>query len=134
MPCHLEKLIWNIKARALTVKKILVRIMYSKSGPISKVKDTKCWHPWKGLVTRHTHVKYESSSTHCSKFISKVYKFSILGAWKFTFYGITSSSNKISTKNIKMIETRQHTPAWFYHNLICCMMIEWQCYMYMYMH
>ena len=29
-----------------------------------------------------------------------------------------------------MIETRQHTPAWFYHNLICCMMIEWQCYMY----
>ena len=29
--CHLEKLIWNIKARALTVQKLLPRIMCSKS-------------------------------------------------------------------------------------------------------
>ena len=26
----------------------------------------------KGLITRNTHVKYQSSSTHCSKVISKV--------------------------------------------------------------
>ena len=28
--------------------------------------------PWKSLITRKTHVKYKSSSTHCSKVISKV--------------------------------------------------------------
>ena len=27
---------------------------------------------WKGLVTGNIHMKYQSSSTHCSKFISKV--------------------------------------------------------------
>ena len=83
--CHLEKLIWNMKARALTVQKLLARIMCSKSGPISNVKGTGSKYWQKGLVTRNTHVKYESSSTLCSTFIGKVYKFSILGAWKFTF-------------------------------------------------
>ena len=79
--CHLAKLVWNIKARALNVQKLLARIICSKSGPISKVKDTgsKYWHPRKGLVTRNTHVKYESSSTHFSKFISKVYLYINLG-------------------------------------------------------
>ena len=28
--------------------------------------------PRKGLITKNTHMKYQSSSTHCSKVISKV--------------------------------------------------------------
>ena len=30
------------------------------------------WYPRKGLIIRNTHVKYQSSSTHCSNVISKV--------------------------------------------------------------
>ena len=32
----------------------------------------KKWYPLKGLITRNTHVKYQRSSTCCSKVISKV--------------------------------------------------------------
>ena len=35
----------------------------------------KIMKPWKGLITRNTHVKYPSSSTRCSKVINK-FKFS----------------------------------------------------------
>ena len=38
----------------------------------SRSQDQKLWYPRKGLITRNTHVKYQSSSTHCSKVISKV--------------------------------------------------------------
>ena len=34
--------------------------------------------PTKGLITKNTRVKYQSSSTHCSKVISKVKVFKTL--------------------------------------------------------
>ena len=39
----------------------------------SRSQGKKLWYIWKGLVTRNTHVKNQSPSTHCSKVISKVY-------------------------------------------------------------
>ena len=68
------------------IKKVKV---FSKSRPYSKVKVTskkKSWFPWKGcnkknqkfwyplkgLATSNNHVKYQSSSFHCSKVISKI--------------------------------------------------------------
>ena len=38
----------------------------------SRSQGKKQWYPQKGLITRNTHVKYQSSSTYCSKVISKV--------------------------------------------------------------
>ena len=32
----------------------------------------KYWNPQKGLVTKNTHVKYQISSSHCSKVTRKV--------------------------------------------------------------
>ena len=40
--------------------------------PRSRSQGKKKWNPWKGLITTDTHVKYQSSSTHCSKVISRV--------------------------------------------------------------
>ena len=39
----------------------------------------KIMKPWKGLITRNTHVKYQSSSTHCSKVMNKVSVFKKMG-------------------------------------------------------
>ena len=40
--------------------------------PRSRLRVKKCWYPWKGPFTGNTHVKYQSSSTHYLKVISKV--------------------------------------------------------------
>ena len=40
--------------------------------PRPRSQGKKKWYPWKGLITRNIHVKYQNSSTHCSKVISKV--------------------------------------------------------------
>ena len=40
--------------------------------PRSRSQGQKQWYPQKGLITGYTHVKYQSSGTHCSKVISKV--------------------------------------------------------------
>ena len=40
--------------------------------PRSRSQGKKQWYPQKGFITRNTHVKYQSSSSHCSKVISKV--------------------------------------------------------------
>ena len=42
----------------------LVQILRSRSGK-------NCWYPQIGLITRDTLVKFQSSSTHCSKVNSK---------------------------------------------------------------
>ena len=39
----------------------------------------KQWYPLKGLITRNTHLKCQSSSTHCSKDISNVNVFKKMG-------------------------------------------------------
>ena len=41
-------------------------------GQTRKSQGETQWYPRKGLITRNTHVKYQSSSTHYSKVISKV--------------------------------------------------------------
>ena len=66
---------WNIKALALTVQTLLARFKFSKMGQTPRSRSQgkkKQWYPQKGLITRNTQVKYQSSSTHCSKVISKV--------------------------------------------------------------
>ena len=40
--------------------------------PRSRSQGQKYWYPWRGLITRNTHVKYQSLSTHFSKVMSKV--------------------------------------------------------------
>ena len=52
---------------------LLARLQNSKGqNPRSRSQGKKCWLPRNGPVTRNTHVKYQSSSTHCSKVINKV--------------------------------------------------------------
>ena len=63
-----------IKALALTVQKLSARLKFSKKlvelqGPGHRLKK---WYPRKGLITGNFSVKYQSSSTRCSKVISKV--------------------------------------------------------------
>ena len=67
-------LMWNIKALALTVQKLLAKLKFSKIGltPKPRSQGQKSWYRRKGLVNSITHVKYQSSSTHCSKVISMV--------------------------------------------------------------
>ena len=67
-------LTWNIKALALNVQKLLARLKFSKNGSNSKVKVTgqKIMVPTERSYHKNTHVKYQSSSTHCAKVISKV--------------------------------------------------------------
>ena len=63
-------LMWNIKALAFTIQKFLSKVKVFKEwvkllGQGHMVKNN-------GINTRNIHVKYQSSSTHCSKLISKV--------------------------------------------------------------
>ena len=53
-----------IKALALTIQMLLIRLKYSKVGQTLKSRSQcqNCWFPWNGFVTINTHVKYQSSS------------------------------------------------------------------------
>ena len=53
-------------------KYLKVKIFINRSNSKVKVTGSKKRYPLKGLITRNTHVKYQNSSTHCSKVISKV--------------------------------------------------------------
>ena len=67
---NMESLISKIFYSKTTVEKLL---HCSKvKTPRSWSQGQKCWYLRNGLVTRNTSVKYESSSTHSSKVISKV--------------------------------------------------------------
>ena len=65
---------WNIKALALTVRKLWawLKIFKDRSNSNVKVTVSKIMVPMKGLATSNTHVKYQSPSTYCSKVIIKV--------------------------------------------------------------
>ena len=54
-----------------TVQKLLASPMFSKGKPRSRSQGQRCQYPQKGLVTKNNHIKYQSSSTHCSKVVSK---------------------------------------------------------------
>ena len=67
--------IWNMITLVHTVQKLLASLKFSKSRSRSRSQGQRCQYPQKGLVTKNSHIKYQSSSTHCSKVISKI-KFS----------------------------------------------------------
>jgi hypothetical protein len=49
-----------------------VKDLKSRSNFKVKVGAHKCWYPWKGHVTRNTHMKYESPITYHSKDMANV--------------------------------------------------------------
>ena len=63
---------YNVKALPLLVRKLWPRLKFFKNWSNFKVKVTRSWYPWKGLVTRSTHVKYESSTYSSSCVIGQV--------------------------------------------------------------
>ena len=65
--------------------------------PRSRSQGQKQWYPLKGLITRNTHVKYQSSRTHCSKVISKVKVSERRTEWQN--YRITEWQNDRQDKN-----------------------------------
>jgi hypothetical protein len=69
-----ETLMWNIKVLVPTIQKTKPRLKYSISRSITRDRVTKSMfsYPWKGLLTRNTHVKCQSPSTYHSKDIAKV--------------------------------------------------------------
>ena len=74
------KHMWNIKALSVTVTKLWLRLKFSKCRSKVTVKvKVKIWYWWKGLVTRNTHVKYESPISYGSKVMIKVKVFQNVG-------------------------------------------------------
>ena len=61
-----------MKALSLTTQKLWPMLKFWKSRSKVKVMRSKFWYQWKGLVTRNTHVKYESPLTYHSKVMANV--------------------------------------------------------------
>ena len=61
----------------------------------SRSQTQKCWNLRKGFVTKNTHVKYQSSSTHNSKVISKV---KVLKNGSNSKAKVTGSKIRVSTE------------------------------------
>ena len=63
-----------MKALSLVVRKLLPRLKFFKVGQTSRSRSQgqKLWYHVKGLVTRNTHVQYESPITCGKKVIAKV--------------------------------------------------------------
>ena len=71
----------NMKALSLLVRKLWPRLKFLKNRSNFKVKFTgqKLRYHVKGLVTRNTHVQYESPITSGKKVMAKVNIFSKVG-------------------------------------------------------
>ena len=65
--CHKE-------AQSLLVRKLWPRLKFFKVGQTSRsrLRGKKLWYHLKGLVTRKTHVQYESPISPCKKVMTKV--------------------------------------------------------------
>ena len=65
---------YNTKALSLQVRKLWQRLGFSKVGQTSRSRSQgqKLWYHVKGLVTRNTHVKYQSPITSGKKVMAKV--------------------------------------------------------------
>ena len=61
-----------MKAVPITFRKLWPRLKFSKYRSKVKAKVTNFENQWKGLVTRNTHVKYESRTYYGSKVMAKV--------------------------------------------------------------
>ena len=64
----------NIKALSLLVRKLWPRLKFSKIGQTSwsRSQGQKLWYHVKGLVTRNTHVQYESSIPSGKKVMANI--------------------------------------------------------------
>ena len=64
----------NIKALCLLVRKLWPRLKFFKVGQTSRSRSQgqKLWYHVKDLVTRNTHVQYESLITSGKKVMAKV--------------------------------------------------------------
>ena len=63
-----------MKALSLLVRKLWPRLKFSKVGQTSRSRSRgqKLWYHVKGLVTRNTHLQYESSITFGKEVMAKV--------------------------------------------------------------
>ena len=73
-PILYKILMWNIKALALSVQKLIARLKFYKYSSNSKfnVTGSKMVVTTERYTTRNIYVEYQRSSTHCSIVISKV--------------------------------------------------------------
>ena len=64
----------NLKALSLLVRKLWPRLKFFKVGQSSRSRSRgqNLWYNVKGLVTRNTHVQYESPITSRKKVMAKV--------------------------------------------------------------
>ena len=64
----------NMKALSLLVRKLWPRLSFFKIGQTSRSRSRgqKLWYHVKGLVTRNTHVQYESPISSGKKVMAKV--------------------------------------------------------------
>ena len=64
---------YNMKALSLLVRKLWPRLNFSNVGqtPRSRSRGQKLWYHVKGLVTRNTHVQYESPIAPGKKLMTK---------------------------------------------------------------
>ena len=64
----------NMKALSLPIRKLWPRLKFFKVGHSSRSRSQgqKSWYHVKGLVTRKTHVQYESSFSSSNKVMAKV--------------------------------------------------------------
>ena len=64
----------DMKALSLLVRKLRPRLKFLKAGQTSRSKSQgqKSWYHVKGLVTRNTHVQYQSPISSVKKVMAKV--------------------------------------------------------------
>ena len=62
----------NMKALTLLVRKLWPMLKFFKRRSTSRSQGQKLWYPVKGLVTRNTHVQYESPISSGKKFMAKL--------------------------------------------------------------
>ena len=63
---------YNMKALSVLVRKLWPRLKFFKSMSTLRSRGQKLWYHVKGLVTRNTHVQYESSISYGKKVMAKV--------------------------------------------------------------
>ena len=75
--------------------------------PRSRSQGPIYWYPLKGLITRDTHVKYQSSSSYCSKVIRKFKVFKKLVKLKGQGHRVKNNATygKVSSQGTLMSST-----------------------------
>ena len=94
MSCLIEYSVWNIKASANIIQKLLARLNFSKgrSNFKSSSRCQNCWYSRKGLAARNTRVKIKALAFTVQKILSKV---KVSG--RFTEWHNVRMTNKTNT-------------------------------------